>query len=87
MGSEVGVETWAAVRTGATSSLCDETLCVLASIAGCRAGVAELAVSAGNTASTSAVDNDLLSTSALVAAKGTFNQIVGSSVASFAGLR
>ena len=60
---------------------------MLASSAGCRAGVAELAVSAGSAAGTGAVDNELLSASALVAAKGTLDEIVGSSVASFAGLQ
>ena len=60
---------------------------MFASSAGCGTRVAELAVSAGSAAGAGVVDNELLSTSALVAAKGTLDEIVGSSVASFAGLQ
>ena len=73
MRSEVGKEAWATVCAGVTSSLGDEALSVLASSADCRAGVAELAVSAGIAAGTGVVNHELLSTSTLVAAKGTFN--------------
>ena len=87
MGSEVGEEARATVCAGVTSSLGDEALSVLASSARCIARVAEFSVFAGIAAGAGVVDNELLSTSALVAAKGTFNKIVGSSVTSLAGLR
>ena len=73
MRSEVGEEARATVCAGVTSSLGDEALSVLASSARCIARVAVFSVFAGITAAAGVINNKLLSTSAFVAAKGTFN--------------